>query len=1555
MIPQYFIELQSLPYNYNGKIDKKALPNPEVSTNKDVIPPRNIIDEKLTKIFKEILNVNVISIEDSFFELGGDSLEAINLCSKIYSEFGVEVFVKNIYECSIVRELSDFISLSDVKKNAKISKTEERDFYPLSSAQQRIYYATSMAGDSSLLYNISGGLILDKLPDLVKLQKSFDDVISMQPSLRTCFVLHGNDVVQKINKKINFKLDVNEEVIDENRLDFIFDDFVKPFDLSHAPLFRAKIYKLSSGKVLLAIDTHHIISDGASLSALIKDICKSYNGQSLTKLQLDYKDYTVWENNNLNSGKFNEAEAYWLNQFKYDVPLLNLPTKPRETTSSYDGNVINMRLNKFQVQKIVDLSKKLEVTPYMLMLTAYYILLYKYTSQNDIVVGTPIVNRNTSELYDIIGMFVNSLPMRINIDGELRFKELLTNIKELSLENYKYQYYPFDQLVKKLKITRAVNRNPLFDTMFIYQNNGYADVTLDGINAKYYIPKSKISKFDLSLEVLPIDEEMKLSFEYKKALFSEDFITKLSCHYAKILDTVLDNVNIKIAKINMLSNTERNQIIDEFNNTKTVYPLNKTIIKLFDEQVVKTPNNIAISFEDKTLTFAKLSELASKYAFYLKNNGVIEKDVVAIMCKRSIYLPAYILAVLKLGAAYLLIDPSLPKERIQYMINNCKAKKLIVDNEYDIKFSSFVFVNEMNKETVLLNNHQLNTVPTDVFAIIYTSGSTGMPKGVMLTNQGFVNLVYSFCDIMDIHTFKNQIGLASVSFDMFAVELFSCVLLGRTLYLLNEEELKNPMLISKKIINNNIEFIITTPTKIDLLTSTEEISTCLKHIKALQLGGEILTTALVEKLRYYTDAKIYNGYGPTEISACCSNKYIEHDNVINIGKPNPNVHIYIVDKDQNLCPIGVPGQLCVSGLGLSAGYVNAPEKTVLSFVKSNFNDEILYKTGDIAKYTENGELEYIGRNDFQIKINGLRIEISEVETQLAAVKEIKSCVVLPDNSKKYLKAFYVSDENLHVPNIKKSLAEKLPYYMIPKYIFKLDSIPMTTNGKIDVTFLRNYKESECNSNVSYVAPETDLQKNLCQIWSNILDSKVGIDNDVFELGADSLLAIRFKVQALNINIDIPYADIFKYKTVRELSSSIEGSIRNKTPIEKYDYTQINNVLKENKIKLNYKINFCRNNNVLLLGSNGFVGMHIIDSFIRQDTGKIYCLMRKKNGEEANSRFMNVLHFYFGENLDKEVGNRIIIVEGDATKDDFGLNKTDYQSVIENVSVVINSAANVKHYGDFDKFKDINIGAISKAILFCRQHSKRFIHLSTLSISGNMFLDGTVSNNSSSSKIYFSEKDLYINQTLDNIYTRSKFAAERIILDEISNGLDALILRLGNITSRFSDGKFQFNPGENAFAVRFQSFLAVGAIPKSLLRQEIEFTPVDLCANAIVKCIQNREKDISVLHIYDKKHVKVNKIYKVLKNMGFNIKILSNQDFSKFIQKSLNDSIMQNNLMGLINDITKDKTISYASNIRIKSKFTIHFLLHCKFKWPKLNKKYIEKYIIYLRKINFINF
>ncbi len=1037
--------------------------------------------------------------------------------------------------------------------------------------------------------------------------------------------------------------------------------------------------------------------------------------------------------------------------------------------------------------KIYNTSKQLGVTPYMLLLSVYYILLSKYSSQEDIVVGSPIVGRNIAELYNLIGMFVNTLAMRANIDSNLSFKDFLSYIKDMCLNNYKYQDYPFDELVDKLKIQRDTSRNPLFDVMFIYQNNGNATADFGDIKTEYFTPDTKISKFDLSLEVIPENDILNLSFEYATALFNKQFIEDLSKHYSNILTSCLDNLNVKISNICMLSEAEKNKILYDFNNTKTDYPKDKTIAELFEEQANKTPNNVAVVFGMQKLTYKELNEKANSLAYYLRKNGIETNDLVGIMVNRSLEMIIGMLAVLKAGGAYIPIDPTYPKDRIEYMLKNSNSKLLLTQEHlHDITdFKNCVYIDLSNDSIYSLPNDNLNhtNTPEDLAYVIYTSGSTGLPKGVMLKQRNIVNFVYAIMKDFGF-TYKDTIvSITTFSFDIFVLESLLPILNGLKTVITSEEEQTDIKMFNELCKKNNVTIFQTTPSRLQAMLAKENSFDFIKKLKYILIGGEPFPPALLKQLQESSKARIYNMYGPTETAVWSSLKDLTNADKINIGKAISNTQLYILDKFNNPLPVGVPGELFIAGDGVCKGYYNNLELTQKVFLNNPFvPNELMYKTGDLCMLLPNGEVEYLERVDNQIKIRGLRIELGEIESKILDYNGIeKVCVIKQTiNNRDFISAYFTASKRINPSSLKKYLSNYLPKYMIPSYFTVLEKFPYTPNGKIDKKALKLPEEVLSNSReAEYIAPRTDLEKQFCAIWEQILNvSPIGITDNFFELGGDSILAMNLNLELKSITDSISYADIFKFPTIAELvkkSKSKDEDYDFKYMEKNYDkYTNLlnSNIQVPNKNTLKYQ----NCGNVLITGATGFLGMHVLESFINKEKGKAYCIVRSEPGLTAGAKLHQKLNYYFGNKYDKLIGKRIFALTGDICKTGFGLNQEDLSTISNDVDVVINTAARVAHYGNYYEFYNINVKSVQYAVDFCKSFNKKLYHISTLSVSGEAF-DTSIANNKQNATTLFRENNLYIGQSLENVYVRSKFEAECLVLDSIIDGLDAYILRV----------------------------------------------------------------------------------------------------------------------------------------------------------------------------------
>ena len=1191
----------------------------------------------------------------------------------------------------------------------------------------------------------------------------------------------------------------------------------------------------------------------------------------------------------------------------------------------------------------------------MILLSAYYILLSKYSSEKDIIVGTPIVARDKVELYNIIGMFVNTLALREKIEEKETIKELIIKIKENILNAYKYQTYPLDELIKKLEIKRDTSRNSLFDVMFIYQNNGYKKLKFNGINAKYYIPDSNTSKFDISLEAIPNEKEINISFEYSTKLFKKEFIKNMSNHYLNIINEIIENTEEKIEEICIISEKEKNKIINEFNNTKTDYPENKTLVELFEEQVQKTPNNIAVIFENKNITYKELNEKANSLANYLRENGIKRNDLVGIMVKRSIEMIVAILGILKSGGAYIPIDSTYPKERIEYMLNSSNAKILLTQKQIEnkIKYENKICIDLDNEKVYNYskeNPKKINNIE-DLFYIIFTSGSTGKPKGVMITQKNIINFT-NYCNNYVEYLKKPEnntiVSITTISFDIFFYETIISLQRGITVVIANEDEQTTPQLLNNLIEKHNVNITQTTPSVMQIFLDNIENIPAIKKLKYVTLAGEQLPLNLLKKL-HELSIIVYNGYGPSE--TYYATLYKMDDGIVTIGKPIYNMQIYILDNNMQPLPIGIPGEIYISGDGVGKGYLNNIELTDKTYIKNPFKDNsTMYKTGDTGMYLNDGRIVCLGRLDHQVKIRGQRIELDEIETIILEYPHIKKVAVIKQNiqNRDVITAYYVSEKRIAINELRNYISKLIPRYMVPSYFIAINELPYTPNGKIDRKALPlpvNDLDKEKNE---YIAPKTETQRKLVSIWEKVLNIKpIGINDNFFELGGDSLLAMNLNAELLKITNKITYSDIFRFPTIIEQEEKINSNqdIPMFGKIENLPDSYVD--ILESCTK-NEKIRKCHPKGILLTGSTGFLGIHILEEFIKNETINIYCIIREEPGISVNTKLKQKLNYYFGNKYDELINKRIFAMAGNITKPNFGLEQDELLKTVNMIDIVVNSAALVSHYGDYNKFYNTNVKSVKYIINFCKIFNKKLYHISTTGVAGTE-LDSTLLLAKPKKYVEFNENSLYVGQILGNVYTRSKFEAENYILEAISQGLNGYILRMGNLMPRYSDGLFQENKTENAFFNKISAFTKIKIMPKYMEKEKLEFTPVDGAANEIYKIITHPTNKNRIFHLYNHKKISIKKYIKLLKKQNYKINVLDEKEFKEKIKKILEDNEYNDILGNLIYEFDENLHLNFQQEAKVKSKFTIKYLRKTGFKWHKLSNQYLNKFINLVRR------
>ncbi len=1171
MIPGFFVQLEETPLTPGGKVDRKALPEPEVKIEVEHIAPRNKIEEKLAEIWSQVLGIekDIISIDANFFELGGHSLNATVLSNKMHKAYDAKVPLVVIFERYTIRRLAEFVEEAAKDKFVSIEPAKKKDYYILSSAQKRLYIIQRIYPEIPG-YNIPIVVFLEGELNRQRLKEAFQAVIRRHESLRTSFEVVEGEPVQKIDQEVDFEIEYYET--GEEEADAQVDSFIRFFDLGKAPLLRVGLVKIGENKHILMIDMHHIISDEISLDIFIKDSLALYGGEELPGLGLQYKDFAEWQNSDKQRAAIKEQETFWLKEFEEGIPVLDIPTDYiRPIVQSFEGRRLHSQLSPEEIKVLKEVAFQEGATIYMALLAIYNILLSKVSSQQDIVIGTPVAGRRHVDLEQIIGMFVNTLALKNYPAGQKTFKEFLAELRERTLQAFDNQEYQFEELVDKLMVERDASRNPLFDVMFVFQSieedsdkNRIAEEKKKkeekaDLEIKPYKSEFNVAKFDLIFLTSEADENLFLEFQYCTKLFKEETIIRLIQYLKAIISAVVENPERRISEIEILSNEEKNRILRAFNDTKTGSPKDKTIHQLFEEQVERTGDNIAIVCMEHgargmaSLTYRELNEKSNQLAHLLWIRGVRPGSIVGMMVERSIEMIVGILAILKVGGAYLPIELDYPEERIRFMLADSSARIVVSEVSKVSGVSEVIDLKKIGEESESLPTHPLTHSPTQLSSsnlayIIYTSGTTGTPKGTLTTHFNVTRVVKN-TNYIEIKEDDRVLQLSNYAFDGSVFDIYGALLNGSALVMIEREDVLTLDRLADIIKREEITVFFVTTALFNALVDLK--IDCFDRIRKVLFGGERVSVEhSIKALEYLGKNRIIHVYGPTETTVYATYYFINHINkdsgTIPIGKPVSNTTVYILDKSLKPVPIGINGEVYIGGDGVAPGYLNRAGLTWEKFIANPFVEgERLYRTGDLARWLPDGNTEFIGRMDNQVKIRGFRIEPGEIEIKLLKHDEIKEAVVFAKEKSgrsgdKYLCGYIVSDREFNVSDLREYLSKELPDYMIPSYFVQVDKIPLTTNGKVNRKALEVYGE-KMSIGVEYVAPKNEMEKIIAEVWKDVLIlDKVGVQDNFFDIGGNSLFIVKanHKLKAL-IGKDVPLVDMFRYPTIDSFAKYLE--------------------------------------------------------------------------------------------------------------------------------------------------------------------------------------------------------------------------------------------------------------------------------------------------------------------------------------------------------------------------------------------------------------------------------
>ena len=1032
-------------------------------------------------------------------------------------------------------------------KAERIPRRIESGPAPLSFAQQRMWFLDQLEPESPL-YNIHMGVELSGPLNVSVLQRSIAEILRRHESLRTTFTVIDNRPVQVINRNAIFKLPVNDlQELDETQrrlrvTEWAEEDARRRFDLTKGPLLRANLLRLGKTEHVLLLTIHHIISDGWSVGVFVRELAALYEAYTggcpspLPELSIQYADFAGWQRDRLRGERLEEHLSYWRAQLTGAPSLLELPTdRPRPPVQSYSGGHETLLLSASLSRSLKDLSRREGATLFMTLLAAFSTLLYRYSGQRDILVGTPIANRNHAETESLIGFFVNTLVLRTRLSEQMTFRELLVQVREMALEAYAHQDLPFEKLVEELQPERSLSHSPVFQVMLDLQNEPMHDLELQGLHLTPLPFDSLMAKFDLVLTVGETDGRLSGQLEYNTDLFDATTVSRMARHLEHLFEAAVSNPDEQVSRLRLLADNERRQILFDWNDTQVKNESDLCIHELFERQAAAKPEAVAMVLNDQRLTYQELNERANQLAHYLIRLGVGPESLAGICLERSIDAVVAILAVLKAGGAYLPLDPSYPRERLSRILADAGVQ-IVITEEYL----------ERNADEIKTQvNADLNTTidSENLAYVIYTSGSTGKPKGVLVSHR---NLVHS--TLVRFHYYQEPLNsfllLSSFAFDSSVAGIFWTLSQGGMLVIPEEDSHQDPAHLAELIARHSISHLLGLPTLYELILREARVEQ-LTSLRTVIVAGESCPPELVERhAETLPQASLFNEYGPTEATVWSSVHHCDWPvgkRSVPIGRPVANTQIYVLGPQLEPVPIGVTNEMYIGGDGVARGYLNHPDLTAERFVPDPFSVKPgarLYQTGDLARFLADGNIEYAGRNDFQVKLRGYRIELGEIELTLAQHRDVSEAVVLANER---LTAYVVLNEvgTANAKQLKEFLRERLPEYMVPSSFVLLDALPLTTTGKVDRNALPT-DQIGVDTEETYVAPRTALEQVLAGIFSEVLSlERAGVNDSFFDLGGHSLLATQVLSRVREaLQLELPLRKLFKAPTVAGFAAAI---------------------------------------------------------------------------------------------------------------------------------------------------------------------------------------------------------------------------------------------------------------------------------------------------------------------------------------------------------------------------------------------------------------------------------
>ena len=1519
MVPAVTMQIDAIPLNVNQKVDRKALPKPEVrkAEKPAVEAPLNVLEQEIAALIRESAHIDGFSLTDPLVYSGLTSLSALRLAVELHKKYGISVDVRTFVKSATLQGIENEILaalLSGQAVHAAEGGAHGVSPQPLTFQQEGLYFEC-MKAPSETVYNLPMCWTLPGSLDPEAVREAFLKVVRCHPVLNAHFEMREGKVMLV---PCETEPEVKLSTIPEENLADCKARFLEPFNLAEGPLFRAEVVKAGAGLYLLT-DFHHLVFDGRSLDIFMTELCAAMDGVDPIPEEYTYFDYAADQKASEESDEYKEAAAFFEERMAgCEGASAILPDREKGEGAGMVASV------EIPVDgKIADRCLALGTSPASYFLSAAFLAVSAFCGNKKVYICTVSNGRSDLRVSDTLGMFVNTLALAGDTGVE-KVSDYLQETDRVFAESRSHEYYPF------AKVSSDYGFQP--QVMLAYQVGLLEAYKMGGVEVTAEDLATETPMFPVSIFVNGGEAAENVLIQYDKTLYSRELMQSFADTLAQVMQGLL--ADGPMAGIPLIA-APQDKLLDSFNAYTLPVDNTQTIVSLFRAQAARQPDAPAVFFEGKTLTYKELDEVSDRIASHIASLGLGREDVVSVLIGRSEMMAVASLGALKAGCAYQPLDPSYPEERLNFMIGDAAAKLLIADAKYRPLITSYDGPVLDTADIAKLKKGRVpeGPAPENLFILLYTSGSTGVPKGCMLEHRNLVNFCAWYRNYYGLKPESRVAAYASYGFDACMMDLYPALTTGACVYIIPEETRHDMSQLDRFITENGVTHSFMTTQVGVMFAVNYPKNPSLKH---LSVGGEKLVSIDPPTFAFH------NGYGPTECTIFSTIFDVqEKESNIPIGHPLDNLRLYVTDTEGRRLPAGAVGELWISGPQVSRGYLNRPEKTAETFIANPFASEYpydrVYRTGDIVRYRLDGNIEFVGRNDGQVKIRGFRVETKEVEAVIREFPGVKDVTVQPfDNPSggKFIAAYVVCEGDLDTKALSAFILERKPPYMVPAAFAKLDKIPLNVNQKVDRKAL---PAPVMTSGGDFVQPEGPTETALCEIFAEILGlERVGATDSFFDLGGSSLMVTSVLVSAEKRGLKFSYGDVFNNPTARTLAAFLTGgaekAAEEKDDVTAYDYSAIDTLLQGNTLEAFLKGKPRKlGKNILLTGSTGFLGIHVLRELIEQ-TDKdtvIWCLLRGKGAITAERRLTEMLVYYFEKNYRPLVGRRIRLIQGDITGPEV------FDSLLVSgtpFDLVVNCAANVKHFSRGDDILQVNYIGVQNLVGFCMAAGARLLQVSTISVGG--MSEGAV-------PAVLDEQTLFFGQNTDNQYVVSKFLAERCILEKVAAGLlDAKIIRVGNLSPRAEDGEFQINFNSNASMGRLKAYRMLGACPYPLLEERMEFSPIDEVARAVVLLAGTPKANV-VFHVQNDHLLPMDDILSRLHpDDGAPLEYLEMDEFVRRMDAAKADPEKARILSSIIAYTQAEGQVQLVEN-QASSTFSMQVLHRLGFRWDETSSAYVD--------------